>query len=126
MEARKMPTNAEQVLDALDVLSDSPDTALEVIDKKLLALEAEIGRYRRLRRMVQSTVKVDGPSKAALDKYKAIGDKMVPLLKGGPMRASALAAKLKDVSYFHVGKAAAVDSRFKRTAGGLIALAEKS
>jgi hypothetical protein len=90
-----MPTNAEQVLDALDVLSDSPDTALEVIDKKLAALEAEIGRDRRLRRMVQSTVETaKKPNKVSPEMYKPISDKMVPLLKAGPMRPSAIAAKV--------------------------------
>jgi hypothetical protein len=122
-------TNAEQVLSALDTLSGSPDTALEVIDAKITTLEAEIAKYRRLRKMLGGspatprTAPVRKPE--TKEAYMKLGDAMAAILaQRGPLKASAIAQEMADgTTMIAVGKAVTADhQRFIRRTDGLIEL----
>ncbi len=53
--ATEMSTNADQVLQALELLAESGDTAAEVIDKQIAKYDAEIQRLKRMRRLLVNT-----------------------------------------------------------------------
>lgn len=119
----KPMTDAERVLAALDTLSDSPDTTVEVIDKHIAELDVQIERYKRLRKMlIGSSLKGKPIKPTAL--LKKCCDAMVKILSAkGPLKPAAIANELADgTTYITVGRAASSDRRFIRRTDGVIEL----
>jgi hypothetical protein len=114
-------TNEEKVLDALETLAGSPDTAAEVLDKKIATLQDEVNRLKRLRSMIAKSTESKTAGKShtyeLTPERKAIADRMFQnLTKHGPRKAGLIADDL-NVHQLTIGKIAKADSRFVSSTG---------